>query len=250
MTLQEMLDHTGGFYLDDRATLLSGAADELFSDATLVRFLNLGADEFCRRTWRLQSQYSVAKAAYTGITLVEGQKDYNLHARVLRVLSAKLSDSDLDLRQIGYEDSRPVVAGYPYNDFFDINSPYTETPGRPYWYAVDIGTRVLRVRPTPSADEDGLVLQMRVVHMPITELTIATPAGVCEVEPEYHELLCMYAAGKALTSQNVDSDAKREGYKFLADFSAACREARNDFVKMTQSMPRFRFGGWARHGNY
>jgi len=254
MNLQEMLEHTAKVYLDDRAELLAGVPDDLFSDASLVTFLNRGADEFARKTWRLNSRYTVAKAAFTGVTLATGVKDYDLHSRVLRVLSVNLSDSDLHLRNISFEDITSRVFSYPNQDFFDINSPYIESPGRPNWYAVDVQTRVIRFRATPSITENGLVAQMRVSHMPIVQLTVSDPGAVCEIEAEYHELLCMYAAGKALTTPNVDSAAARLGAGYLQEFDRQCREARNDFMKMTLGPARFRFGGWVRgawdRGNY
>lgn len=248
MNLQEMLDHTAKTYLDDRADLLAGASDNLFADASLVTFLNKGADEFSRKTWRLNSRYTAGKAAYTAVTLATNVKDYDLHARVLHVLSVKLSDSDLDLRPIGYEDSRSSVNTFPNQDFFDVNSPYIENPGRPNWYALDVQTRTIRFRATPSITENGLVAQMRVVHMPIVQLDVATLSGTCEIEPEYHELLCMYAAGKALTTPNVDAAGANLGKSYLQDFERQCREARNDLMKMSLGPARFRFGGWVRGG--
>lgn len=254
MNTQEMLDHTAKVYLDDRAEMLAGAPDNLFSDASLVTFLNRGADEFARKTWRLSSRYTVAKAAYTSVALQTGIKDYDLNARILRVLSVNLADSDLLLRNISFEDSVSQVNTFPNQDFFDINSPFLETPGRPNWFAVDVQARTIRFRATPSIVENGLVAQMRVVHMPIVQLTVDALAATCEIEPEYHDLICMYAAGKALTTPNVDVAAGRIGAGYLQEFDRQCREARNDFMKMTLGPARFRFGGWVRgawdRGNY
>lgn len=245
MTLQEMLDHTAGFYLDDRAALISGTDDKLFSDATLVRFLNEGADRFARKTWRLQSSYSAGKA-WTFVTLATGVKDYALNSRILRVLSAKLSDTDLDLLQVGYDDIRPTASHLGDPDFFDINSPYTDTPGRPQWYATDIDLRTIRFRSTPTLVENGLVVQMRVVYMPIVQLAVATPGGVCEIEPEYHELICQYAAGKALLAPNTDSTNQRVGAGFVKDFDDQCRQLRIERFAMQSAPAQFRFGGWVR----
>lgn len=246
MNLQEMLQHTATVYLDDRTDMVDGLPDELTADVSLVTFLNKGADEFARKTWRLITRYSVATAAYTGITLATNVKDYDLHSRILRVLSVKLSDSDLDLRLVSYEDSRTSVNTYPNMDYFDVNSPYLETPGRPNWYALDIGTRTIRFRATPSSVENGLVAQMRVVHMPIVQLVQTDLAAICEIEPEYHDLICMYAAGKALTTANKDSSDTKLGASYLQDFERQCKEARNDKLKMSNGVARFRFGGWAR----
>lgn len=245
MTLQEMLDHTAQFYLDDRTALVSGADDSLFSDASLVRFLNQGADRFARKTWRLQSRYSVSKA-WTFVTLLTGVKDYTLNPRILRVLSAKLADTDLDLLQVGYDDIRPTASHLNDPDYFDVNSPYTDTPGRPQWFGTDVDLRTIRFRTTPSSVENNLVVQMRVVYMPIVQLSEDTLDGVCEIEPEYHELICMYAGGKALTAPNTDAGAQRAGAKFLNDFDMECRSLRNERFMMQAAPAQFRFGGWAR----
>ena len=91
MVLSELLDYVASVYLDDRTDLVDGDPDELWSDATIVRFLAEGERIICRRAWSIV-QYGVAPAGV--ITLQTGKVLYPLHPSVLRVYDITPSTQD------------------------------------------------------------------------------------------------------------------------------------------------------------
>jgi hypothetical protein len=240
--LSELLDHVG-HVLDDRSAMLNGSPDSLWSDEVLVRYFRKAEEIFCRKAWVLRDSTT---AACCTITLVAGQKDYNLHASVLRVLSVTPADSDIDLVRVNYDTLRPRFDAQP-SDHWDVNLQYTDTPGRPVWYATDIANRVLRVRPTPRAQDvaDIGTLRLRVARMPLVALTAEDVDNEPEIPEEYHLDLVDYVAGMALSHANVDNDGKRDAKGFLGQFFSSVRSARGDLQEAHGAPAQFRFGGWA-----
>lgn len=223
MKLSELLDYTGKDYLDDRTDMLDGEPDELWSDATLVRYFNEAQRRLCRRSWVITD---VGHPTAGVIVLQEGKYLYDYHKSVMHIYSAVPADTDSPLGRttegyLGYQQSDDP-------DFFDINQVYTRTPGRPYAVSLDAGTRTMRVVPTPTATETGLRVLLRVARMPVKWLSLDDVEAEPEIPEEYHLALATYAAGRCLTHPNVDASAKTEGRQFLADFEKVISEARQD----------------------
>lgn len=245
MTLEELLDHISGNVLDDRSDLVSGAPDELFSEATLVRYLNEGQRQFCRKAWPIIDDET---ASCCEIDLVAEQATYPLHSSVVRVYSVRPNDSDIPLSPLNWAlISSQVAPEYP--DFLENRFAYSVPSGRPAYYSLDEATRKLRIRPKPSADQVTAIvkLKLRVARMPITLLSVDDPEGVPEIPEDYHMNLCDFAAGSALSQQNIDADAKKDGRDLLAKFYADLRAAKIDQVVAQRNPARFVFGGWAEH---
>ena len=94
MTLEELLDHIGTHVLDDRAPRIQGAADSLYPDELIVRYLNEGQRFFCRKAWPIIDSTTPACCE---IVPLANTSDYPLHSSVVRVLSVRASDSDVAL---------------------------------------------------------------------------------------------------------------------------------------------------------
>ena len=242
MKLSELLDHVAVHVLDDRTAMLNGSPDELWSQEALVRYFREAENLYCRKARVLKDSESTACCE---ITLVANQKDYDLHTSVLGVLSVTPADNDLDLIRFSYDAMRPRFDVTP--DHFDVNITYTDTPGRPLWYATDIATRVMRLRPTPDADAVSTIdtLNLRVVRMPLVPLSLATPDAEPEIPGEYHLSLCDYVAFRALSNPTVDDDGKKEARTFKKLFDEALRSARGETITSEAAPVQWRFGGWA-----
>lgn len=245
MKTSELLDHLAVHVLDDRADMLNGAPDSLWSDEYLIRLLNEGQRILCREAWVLED---VGNATAGTIQLIQDQKDYTIHKSVVRVLSGRLSDSDLDLIRVPYDLSRPraqVVAPY---DFFYPDFPYSDTSNRPLALSTDIATRALRVRPAPDAIAAPLQILLRVSRMPLVYLDAALPDGAPEIPEEFHLSLTDYAASEALSLPAADAALRSVAKDFQAKWSAKVEKARKDRQRAEMAPGVFKFGGWANSG--
>lgn len=237
MNLTELLDVTARDYLDDRTVLVEGDSDELWSDEFLVRQFNQAQRILARRAWCI-IETGVSPAGV--ITLITGQAVYNLDKSVLRVYYAIPSDRTTPL----YRTSDAALRGlqFPADAPFDLNSTAEET-GRPVAIATDAGTRQLRVFRTPTATETaaGLALNLKIARLPRTWLTLENMEGCPEVPEDYHDLLCKYAAGRALTLPNVDGQQRTIGRDLLSEFNDEVKEARQDRQRAEMEPARWGF---------
>ena len=228
MNLSEMLEFTAEQYLDDRQDLLDGEPDMLWSDAVLVRLFNRAQKIMARRAWCI-IEWGVPPAGT--IVLATGKVLYPLHKSVLRVFDATPSTQTAPLGRAGDAYLRDPYP--PDLDAFDkgvaasINGANTYT-GAPLAISTDAGTRMLRVAPEPAAAQANLRIDLKIARLPVTYLSLDDVEGEPEVPEEYHEDLCLYAAGKCLTLPNVDGEQKTEGRNLLAEFDATVRELRRD----------------------
>lgn len=237
-----MLDFTAAQWLDDRTVLLDGDSDSLWSDAVLVRLFNRAQNIMARRAWSI-IEFGVPPAGV--IVLATGKVLYPLHKSVLRVFDATPSTQ---ANPLGRANDVRLRDPFPANaDAFDIGvaaslAGTTLTfPGAPLVIATDAGTRMLRVAPEPAAAQANLRIDLKIARLPITQLTLEDVEGEPEIPEEYHEDLCLYAAGKALTMPNVDNDQKGEGRNLLAEFDAVVREARRDRQRAFYNGDRWSF---------
>jgi hypothetical protein len=243
MKTSELLQYVAKDMLDDRAEMLSGESDQLFSDATIARHLAEAERVLCRRAWVLED---AGASAATRIQLVENKVDYPLHKSILFIKSVRLSDTDVDLLRAGYDDNRARGSlSLQAPGFWDVNAAYIENAGRPSRFSTDVGMRTIRVRSKPDADAALLKLNLVVVRMPINAISHTTPDAEPECPEEFHMDLCTYAAGKCLVLPSIDSSLRSLGKQWLEDFDDRVREAKRDRQRLQQSAPRHRFGAWA-----
>lgn len=248
MTINDLLDQCRRDYLDDYTEMVSGSNDQLFRDSSLIRWFNEAERKICRETLVLKS-VGPTNSAITQITLVTGQEDYSTDPRIIRILSVRPNDSEYDLSRADYDSIRESQARYNSQDYFDANTASTATPGRPSWYSTDVATNLLRLHPTPSSVESGLVLNLRVAHLPISVMSTSDLDASPEIPEQYHHLLPLYAAAKALSSPNVDSELRSAARAFAADFRDELADTRRGVFMSTMKSSRFRFGGWANDGS-
>jgi hypothetical protein len=233
--------------LDDQSSLVVGDPDKLWSQERILRQLIAAQRIFARETWTLVDDTT---PTVVQITLIDGQADYALHASILGVLSARLSDSDIPLGRRSWSQ----IYGQPLPDpeFFDTNSPLQMFAGRPSRFATDTATSKITFWRKPNAAVIALAptARLRVARLPINTLTLATDTSP-ELPEQYHLDLCDYVTGRLLknTANNdtgeAQGEARRIGRSMLDDFAAAINRAQNAVKRMNSPTPGFRLGAWA-----
>ena len=244
MKNSELIEYVAKDMLDDRADMLSGESDQLFSDDVIAKRLAEAENILCRRAWVLED---TGASCATRIQLVENKTDYQVDKSVLFVKSVRLSDSEIDLKRVGYDDNRARASLFHMDSPWDVNSTYVENSGRPSRYSTGVGMRTIRVRQKPDAASSLLKLHLIVVRMPINAISVANGDKSPEIPEEFHMDLASYAAGKCLSLPTLDAAQRTAGRELLADFDARVKEAKRDRQRWQQSMPQHRFGGWANH---
>ena len=236
MKLFELLEYTAKEFLDDRTELVEGDPDELWSDKTLIRYFNEAERRLCRRAWVL---IDIGNPTAGVVTLATGKPVYALHPSILRVISATPEGAAIPLPR-STDDRVHAYQAPGADEPFDVNTVHAITPGAPRTYTTDAGMRLLRVVPTPAAEQSGLKLILKVARMPICSLSEDKPDASPEVPDEWHlDVLCKYAAGMCLTHPNADASAKTEGRRLLSEVEASIKEARQERQRAEAAESKF-----------
>lgn len=243
MTLGELLKLLRESILNDRTDRVSGSSDFLWSDETLVTFINEAQTRFARKALNLRD---ATTDDVTLVVLKAGVSVYTLHASIISVLSAKNAAHDADLARVGhtlFSAQRP-----PTDQWIDPNHFRGHQPGPTLAYSTDEAVNAidgdsfeqvsLRVYPTPTAEQDGQTLRLRVVRMPIERLSVHAPSARPEIPEVHHIEMLDWAAYLALRIVDDDAGAPRRAQEFAASFEAHVQEARKlAMQKMFAPMP-------------
>lgn len=251
MTLNELVDELRNNILNDRSDAISGDPDQLWTDATLVRYINEAQRRFATRGLVIRDS---STREVVNVTLVDGQSEYELHPSIIAVISARMSDSAADLARFGHSAlngpcNASSMTWYP--------SAVTVPAGRPLMYSTDealaedddgtFNTVVMRVHPTPDADSAGGVIKLRVIRKPLDDLTASDMYAVPEIPIDYHLAMLDWAAHLALRINDVDAGNDTRAELFRASFEQSVKEARNLILRKIFVPQQWGFGrgGWA-----
>lgn len=245
MTLGELLTLLRESILNDRSDRTSGSADYLWTDQTLVTFINEAHRRFARRGLILRD---ATTDEATKVVLKAGQTLYPLHESVISVMSAKREDAThADLTRVGHS----IFAAYspPSDNWIDPATYSAFPPGPALAFSTDEAINAadgdtfeqvtLRVHPAPRAEEDGSVLRLRVVREPLADFTLTALNAVPEIPRAHHLEMLDWAAYLALRIVDDDAGAPRRAQEFAASFEAHVKEARNLAMRKL-----FSPGGW------
>lgn len=236
MTLGELLQYLRGAILNDRTDRISGSADYLWEDATLVTNINEAQRRFARRSLVLRDG---STDEVTLVTLVAGQAEYPLHEAVLGVLSAKRTGQVADLQRVGHA----ALAGYraPSDSWVDPASLNNLPAGATLAYATDETLSdndansyiqpVMRVYPTPSAAEAGQTIRLRVVRAPLQRFTVDALSMQPELPEDYHIPMLDWAAYLALRIVDDDAGTPKRAQEFAAAFEQHVIDARREVMR-------------------
>lgn len=252
MNLGELLQYLREAILNDRSDRVSGSADYLWTDATLVTNINEAQTRFCRRGLILRDGTT---DEVTLVTLRTGVTEYPLHESILGVLSAKRTDQLADLTRVGHS----VLAGYRNlsNSWVDPTDMFALAPGVTIAYSTDEALSdsnadsfiqpVLRVYPIPSTEQDGQTIRLRVVRKPLERFTVAAKSARPEIPEDYHIAMLDWAAHLSLRIVDDDAGAPRRAQEFAATFEQHVRDARVEVMrKLFAPMGHgFGRGGWS-----
>lgn len=240
MTLEDLLDELRNTILRD------SAAPYLWTDPSLIRYIDDAQRRFARRTLCLRD---ATNADVTQVTLETGVYAYALHPSVLAVISARYDTDSSDLARVGHEQISGALA--PDTLWFDINEVMGFPPGRPRAILTDeqIDTETpgkaaasLRVYPAPTADENGKVIYLRVARLPIVTFTENTLAVICEIPEDYQLDILEWAAYRARRTYDADGGdfSKAESHK--SRFEEAVKEAQTEIKRKLFAPMKWGFG--------
>ena len=244
MNLEELLDELRENVLRDDAELASGPDDRLWSDDTLVRYLNDAQRRFARKTLLLRDSTT---PQVVEVLLATGVSAYRLHKSVRAVISARFEESEGNLVRVGnalIREVQPVEEPY-----FDVNSLSTLTPGIPRAFDTDESFDIpenssmrLTVYPAPREDENEKKVLLRVARMPINDLDLEYAEDSSpEIPEDYHLVLCEWAAFLSLRNSDIDGHSDRAA-RHEKRFNDAIEEAMREARRKLNTPIEFRFG--------
>jgi hypothetical protein len=249
MIVSDLLAELRENILHDRSDRTAGTTDLLWSDATLIRYMNEAQRRFARIGLVLRD---ATTPEVTTVTLVEGQDTYTLHDSVLAVMSVRYSDEELDLTRLDHSTiaggrQRPVG-----NAMYDNAQVRLLPPGKPLGYTTDDqvaeddgGKRSavhLRVYPTPTADYDALDLRLRVVRLPLDDLTTNLLCVEPEIPSMHHVEMLDWAAYLALRIVDHDAGNPARAHEFRAMFEKSVAMARKEAMRKMFAPTVWSFG--------
>lgn len=254
MNLADQLNELRSNILRDKSDLITGDADQLWSDETLVRYIKDAERRFTRRTLMIRDGTT---SLVTQVALVNGTTTYSLHESVLGVLSARYDTDTYDLKRSGHA----LVNAVNPPEFlsFDPASPYTVAPGRPLAFYTDETlvsggqNRVsFSVYPAPSADQTGKKITLRVVRMPTTGYSLEPQdlARESQIPEDYQLDVLEWAAYRAMRGYDDDVGAAVPAQAHKDAFDEAVMRASLEMKRKTMTATGIRYGGngfsWVR----
>lgn len=254
MNLGKMLRMLREDILHDRSDQVSGASDKLWSDTTLIDYLDEAQRRFARKSVCIRD----GSSSFCTIKTVTGQKEYPLDPSIFGVVSAKFEGNGT----WDYTQDPAVYSGTVYPDHADLARAghfqldgYTVpdryflnplelsrlNPGKPMAFATDEytsagpkgsrGVMNLRLYPIITPQFSGSSVYLRVVRMPTVRFTSENLDVESEVPEEYHMYLLEYAAYLALRIVDHELGDPERAADFEAQFEKHMDEARRENLR-------------------
>jgi hypothetical protein len=246
MQLSELLSELRENILHDRSNRTAGDSDLMWSDTTLVRYINEAQRRLARQGLVIRDGTT---PEVTRVTLREGQEMYPLHGSIIAVISAKLSGDSADLTRSGH-------AGFdayrsPSDGYF-ATAPLSDKSGKPLAYSTDeyiseafedstMSAATMRVYPKPSAEYAGQVINLRVVRLPVNKLAL-NQCEIPEVPEDHHFEMLDWAAYLALRIVDADAGDPVRANEFRASFEAHAAAARRLVMRKMFAPQKWGFG--------
>jgi hypothetical protein len=251
--LGDLLEELRENILSDRSNQVSGAAsDQLWSDKTLVRYINAAQDRFAKRSECLRDKVTPETCR---LKLVVGQQDYALHEKVIGVLSARYMgppDDGFDLARAGHANLDTYRAVD--NRFFDTSNIVGLQPGKIIAFTTDEGmmadgrnalnTPTFRAFPNVGDGFDGTVA-LRVVRFPIHHLHLDDLNGRPEIPEQYHLNMLDWAGYLALRRPDLDvagGDAPGRAKDLATSFQQHVEDAKRELRRRMFQPLAWQFG--------
>lgn len=247
MKLGDLLTELRENILHDRSDRVSGSPDYLWSDETLIRYINEAQRRFARKGLVIRDATTPEVAQ---VTLQTGVEYYPLHAATLAVISARLTGDAADLARAGHAAFDTYRQPDPY--FFDPSQLTTLAPGKPLAYSTDEylspddydshSVITLRVYPVPTATYNGQIIKLRTLRLPLYELTASCLSAIPEIPEDHHIEMLDWAAYLALRIVDVDGGWPARANEFRASFEDHVKNARNAMMRKLFTPLQWGFG--------
>lgn len=204
MKVSLLLSELQGNILRDTSHAVQGQGSILWNPASLVAYLSEAANIMAEETHCIMD---ASTPEVTNLTLEEGVDTYPIHEKILAVYSVRVGHKTTGrmLKSVTVEDMENGSSDVT----TDVPRKLAGGPGKPYAFAMDEETGVVRVYPTPGAEQDGQEIFLRVARLPLAELQVPNEQDPdTDVEPEVpamrHLALCDWAAYRALRNHDTD----------------------------------------------
>jgi hypothetical protein len=253
MMLSDLLDELRNNILRDRSDQVSGPSDYLWSDQTLIRYINQAERRFARLSLSLRD---ASTPQCCTLNLVANTTIYPLDKSVIAVISAKYPGDPGDIARAGHSQLNTYYMPDPY--FFDPAQIAVQPPGKVLAFTTDEevqpdddGARsvvTMRVYPTPIAPY-ATPLALRVVRMPLNPLI--DPLDEPEIAEEFHLDMLDWAAYLALRISDHDAGDYQRALAFKASFEQNAENARKATLRKLFTPSAWGFGrnGFSWIGN-
>lgn len=249
MNLEDLLGILRGDILNDRSDRIDGTSDYLWSDETLVRYIDEAQRRFAKQSYVIRDS---STSEVVNVTVREGVTEYTLHPSVLFVISARIDGSMRDLHRMGHVS----LGQFTVPNSIPYSPAYESLPaGAPIVYTTDetLGEDddgvqaavTLRIYPEPRAEDDGTVIKLRVVRLPIERLTINNLGAYPELPETHHLEMLDWAAYLALRIADHDAGNLKLAADYAASFGNHVREAQKLVLRKLFAPQPWGFG---RHG--
>jgi hypothetical protein len=263
MNLGDLLLELRENILHDRSDQVAGSPDYLWSDTTLVRYIDEAQRRLARQTLIIRDGTTPQCCQITLVapdaTPTAGQIEYPMDPSVLAVLSARLAGDHYDLARAGH--SALDTYRTPDTRFFDPSQLSALQPGKPLAFATDeylaadpygsMGVPVFRVFPAPTNTYAGQAINMRVIRLPINRFALTALNVYPEVPEDYHLLMLDWAAYLALRIVDADGGDPERAEDFGKHFEAQCLTIRREVMRKLFTPAPWAFGrnGFSWQGN-
>lgn len=247
MNLGNLLHELRFNILHDRSDQVSGANDYLWDDKTLVLYIDAAHRRFARKAQVIRDG---TNPQVTQVRLKTGETMYPLHPSVISVLSARAAGDTADLARAGhsYLDTYTPADSY----YFDPAMLAQQPPGKALAFSTDEYQSLdddgsnsivtMRIWPQPTADQNGRLIQLRVVRLPIDHFTVDNLKAEPEIPEDFHLPMLDWAAYLALRVEDVDKGNPERAAEFKATFEAHITDAQQNARKKSLVQPKFGFG--------
>lgn len=250
MKLQDLLDELRNGMLNDRGQS-SGADDKLWSDKSLVRYINEAHRRFAKRAFVIRDSRT---PEVVNVTVSAGIVDYDLHESIISVLSARIEGATTDLVRVGHvalgQFTTSNTTIIPPESFAQANAAAPRAFQTDETLVEDddgtIATTSMRIYPAPRAEDDGTIIKLRVIRMPLDDLTMSNLIAVPEVPADHHLEMLDWAAYLALRIADIDAGNQKLAQSYAQSFEAHVQEARKLILNKLYAPQRWGFGrgGW------
>jgi hypothetical protein len=252
MKLGDLLSELRLNILNDRSDRVDGDSDYLWTDESLVRYINEAQRRFACRSLVIRD---ATTPEVVDVVLETGVTEYQLNSAVLAVISAKLEGEQTDLGRAGH--SILNRSNQPADVNWDIAIQSNTQPGKPVAFATDeqlveddggsISAVTMRVFPAPSADYNGQKIKLRVCRKPLNDLVLNNLEAVPEVPDDHHLDMLDWAAYLALRIVDQDAGNRTRAQDFAASFEGHVQYARTMVMRKLFAPMPWGFGrnGWA-----